>query len=901
MKNQNLPQKRCVSQVSKILYLPTYRLMMMQLKQLALAVLFTLFYLGVPLSVVAQFSDNFSDLELTSNPTWQGTLSTFIINTDSVLQVNDTDAGSSNISTGFTSTLLDNVEWQFWIRQSFSGSTNNNGRVYLASDQADVSGALNGYFIQFGEAGSDDAIELFRQNGIINTSVARGTDGLISGSFDMRVRVRRDASGNWEIGIDQAGGTDFVLETMGTDNTITSTTNFGILCTYTASNADNFFFDDIYMGAYILDLTPPEVVSVSVISPTQLDVLFSEPVSQPTAENAVNFSVDGGIGNPATAVLNGGLPTLVNLTFATAFTNGTQYQLTVSNVEDVAGNTMATTTEPFQYVVTVAATFREVVINEFAPDPSPVIGLPEAEYIEVFNTSNNYIDIEGWRVSDASSTGTVQSYILGPGEYVLLVANADLPLFSFAGNAVGVTSFPSLNNSGDEIILQDAGEVLIDRLTYDLSWYNDVEKQSGGYSIEQINPFLSCSKADNWSGSEHFNGGTPNLENSVFDDLPDTEGPSLVTVNISGSQQVELQLSEPLDSTTVTAASILFDPFLNVASAASNGPEHLDITVLLSTAIDTGIYYSVTISGLNDCEGNPQSADSVLTFILPFTPDSGDLVINEVLFNPVTGGADYVELMNTSNRVVNLKGWMLANFDVDDGISGYRTMIDKNYAIDVGGFVLLTEDTAQVMATYIGHGIGNLLETDIPPYNNDSGTVYLLNFDSLVTEWFSYDEDMHFPLLDDVNGVSLERLDVNRDIADNGNWHSAAQTAGFGTPGLQNSQYFPTSEADGEVSVDPDIFSPYDFDGNSDILNINYKFTQSGNVATIRIYDANGRPIRQLVSNQLLGASGVFKWDGTTDTGGKARIGMYIILFEAFNPEGKTSTYKISTVLGGNL
>ncbi|MBL4586766.1 MAG: lamin tail domain-containing protein [Flavobacteriales bacterium] len=322
--------------------------------------------------------------------------------------------------------------------------------------------------------------------------------------------------------------------------------------------------------------------------------------------------------------------------------------------------------------------------------------------------------------------------------------------------------------------------------------------------------------------------------------------------------------------------------------------------MLLSAAIDTGTYNTVTITGINDCEGNPQSGDSTLNFILPFNADSGDLVINEVLFNPVTGGADYVELMNTSDRVVNLKGWMLANFDVDDGIAGHRTMIDRNYAVEAGGFVLLTEDTANVMMIYIQHGIGNLLETDIPPYNNDSGTVYLLNFDSLATEWFSYNEDMHFPLLDDVNGVSLERLDVNRDVADNGSWHSAAETVGFGTPGLENSQYYPTSEADGEVSMDPEIFSP-DNDGYNDILNINYTFTQPGNVATIRIYDANGRPMRELATNELLAASGTFTWDGTTDTGEKARIGMYVIFFEAFNTEGKTSRFKLSTVLGGQL
>ena len=205
------------------------------------------------------------------------------------------------------------------------------------------------------------------------------------------------------------------------------------------------------------------------------------------------------------------------------------------------------------------------------------------------------------------------------------------------------------------------------------------------------------------------------------------------------------------------------------------------------------------------------------------------------------------------------------------------------------------------MINKIPHGIGNLIHESFPRNNNDSGTVYLLTVDSLVSERFSYTEDMHFSLLSSVDGVSLERLDVFRDVNDIGNWHSAAQTVGFGTPGIRNSQFFPTNQADGEVSTEPEIFSPFDADGYNDLLNIYYRFSDPGFVATIRIYDSNGRPIRTLASNELLATEGTYTWDGTTDKGEKARIGMYIILFEAFSDSGDKSIHKLSTVLGGNL
>jgi hypothetical protein len=256
--------------------------------------------------------------------------------------------------------------------------------------------------------------------------------------------------------------------------------------------------------------------------------------------------------------------------------------------------------------------------------------------------------------------------------------------------------------------------------------------------------------------------------------------------------------------------------------------------------------------------------------------------------------------VNVTSRPLNLKGWLLAIYDEEDGVSSLRVITQENYAVEARGFVLITEDTADVMMNYIQHGINNFIEADMPSYNNDSGTVYLLSMDSLVAESFSYTEDMHFPLLSSVDGVSLERLDVNRPVNDMGNWHSAAQTVGFGTPGLENSQYYPTLGASGEVSMDPEIFSP-DNDGYNDVLNINYSFTGPGFVGTIRIYDANGRSVRQLASNELLATTGTFTWDGTTDKGEKARIGMYIIMFEAFSENGDKSAHKLSTVLGGRL
>ena len=855
----------------------------------------------IPTFGFGQFVDDFSDGDFTANPTWGGDAANFEVDGSQRLWLN-APAESDTSYLSVSSEAIDDATWEFLVELDFNPSSSNLARVYLVSNSSNLEGSLNGYYVRLGGE-TEDRISLYRQDGEDSEQLITSVDDLLDKDPAIaRVRVTRTANADWELLADTSGGISFVSIGTENDTTYEQSLYSGVWCKYTSTRSDKFYFDEFNVtGNAFVDVELPTIESLTVISDTEVDVQFSEPVGQITAETLTNYSADGGLGNPSAVQIDGSDQSLVHLTFATQFTNGTTYNLTISNVEDLAGNAVVTVTEPFTYVIPSAAAFRDVVINEFMCDPSPFVGLAEAEFVELYNTSNNFIDLTDWQLGDASSFGTIGAHIIGPGEYALLVSTTDATLFAFYPNVVTVSSFPSLNNSGDDIILQDENEVVIDQLSYDLSWYQDEAKEDGGYTLEQINPFASCVNASNWKGSDDVLGGTPAEENSVYDATPDTIGPALVSIEILGTQTLEVNMNEAADAGSISSSNIVIEPSLSVATASVVEPVNNAIVVSFATPIDTGVVYTLTITGITDCEGNPQGPDSVATFLLPFNADSGDFVINEVLFNPYTGGSDYIELVNTSDRPLNLKGWQLANFDEEDGVSSWRTITQENYAVEAGGFVLITEDTADVMMNYIQHGIDNFIEADLPSYNNDSGTVYLLTIDSLITESFSYNEDMHFSLLDDVNGVSLERLDVNRDVNDMGNWHSAAQTVGFGTPGLENSQLFLTGQADGEVSVEPEIFSPYDFDGFNDLLNIYYKFSSPGYVGTIRIYDSNGRPIRDLVTNELLATEGTYTWDGTKDSGEKARIGMYIILFEAFSDQGDKSVHKLSTVLGGRL
>lgn len=869
---------------------------MSRITQFILIIILTL----IAKSSVAQFVDDFSDGDFTANPVWAGEDVKFEVNGANELWLNAPEV-TEDAYLSTASSAIENATWEFLVRMDFGPSSSNNTEVYLVSDQADVTGGVNGYYVRIGGESpvADAKITLQRADDGSGTAIITSVAGMAAQDpVNMRVRVTRDATGNWELLADTLGGTAF--ESIGTafDDTYFQSFFFGIRCEYTSTRSDLFFFDDFNVtGDPFVDAVAPQFLSVSATSSTTLQLQFDEPMDGTTAAVLSNYTVVPTAGNLTSAVVNGGDNTKVDLTFDAPFTIGVLYGLTAENVEDLAGNPIVTTTHPFTYFEVGTATYRDISINEIFADPSPQILLPDAEFIELHNrTTNQYINLQDWTLSDGSSTSTLDSVIIHPGEFYIITSTANEPAFIFYGNVMGVGSFPSLNNAGDLLELRDSSGTLMDVVNYSDEWYQDEEKADGGYTLEQINPFANCSGAANWIGSNASQGGTPNNTNSVYDITPDTEAPSITEIEVIAGDTILVEFNEPLDD-DVTVSDLSVSGGVTISGFSLIQPDLTSMQIWFDALVDSGVTYTLTITNFSDCEGNANASDQG-DFILPFTGVVGELVINEILYDPRTGGDDYIELKNISDRVIDLQGWYLADFD-DDTIGAIIPVSWTHFALEPNGIIALTEDSMNVKMEYITHGIGRFIETDIPSMTNDSGTVFLISPTLEVAEQFSYNDDMHFALLE-TDGVSLERIDTDRPVDDPTNWHSAAATIGFGTPGLENSQYYPTNVDAGTVTTDPEIFSP-DYDGYNDVLNINYQFEEIGNLGTITIYDPRGRVVKRLVENHLLNAEGTISWDGEIEDGTKARIGMYLIHFEVFNAEGKTADHKVSTIVGGRL
>ena len=840
-------------------------------------------YFLVPLllffgSVHSQINEDFTDGDFTNNPIWVGTNTDFIVNTLEQLQVNNTFGDTSYLTTPHGLTTLDNKEWRFLVKQSFSPSSSNYGRVFLSADNSNLTLVQNGYYLQFGEALALDAIRLFKMVNGISTQICAGPDAQISNSFAVSVKVIRSLSGIWSIFADFTGGNSYSLIASGTDASNLIGTHFGMLCVYTLSNVNKFYYDNIYVGNEIVDLSPPVLVSVTAISELQIDVLFNEAVTSLSAENTNNYDILP-FQSAATAAIDLINPALVHIIPLSPLQNGISYTLLASSISDLAGNTATNNqSAQFQYLVADSVVIGDVIISEFFADPTPVIGLPEIEYVEIYNKSSKFFNLQGWKIGDASSEGTIGAAWLLPGEYKILTATANVPLFTLS-SAVGTTSFPSLNNAGDDVVLKNNTGLILDKLSYTDDWYQDEIKRDGGFSLELINPNDPCSDQDNWIASNSSSGGTPGLINSVYDVSIDMEGPEIDLVLALAPNYLEFYFNEGMDSSSLALCTLTFDPSLTVQNKYIQGAYPSMMTIQLNENIMPSQLYNYTINPISDCWLNSIGRNG--EFILPELPQKGDLIINEILQNPKNGGQDWVELYNNSNKVINLKDWLFANFD-DDTISNFKS-ISSNYLLKPNDFVVLGEDSSFVKQTYPFSVTGKFLYCELPSYDNDSSTVYII-YNSEVIDQVSYLDTWHFKLLDNTDGVSLERIDPNGLSSSSFNWHSAAESIGFASPGRKNSQYLPAL-TNGNFNLSSELISP-DNDGYQDVVQLNYQMSEAGMLGKVTIYDDRGRLIRTICSNELLGTEGTLSWDGLTDNFVKASIGVYVLFFEAFSTNG---------------
>jgi hypothetical protein len=293
-----------------------------------------------------------------------------------------------------------------------------------------------------------------------------------------------------------------------------------------------------------------------------------------------------------------------------------------------------------------------------------------------------------------------------------------------------------------------------------------------------------------------------------------------------------------------------------------------------------------------------------LQFAKPESISGSEIIINEILPNPFSGGERFVELFNRSAKIFDLQNLVLLESDTlsEDGYKPV-SISDEGYLFFPGQYLVLTRDPSDILSRYRVPDPDCFIKmASIPGMTDDeNGTVILARKNDLeIIDRVNYSKDMNFALLTSPDGVSLERINPAESSDSKSNWHSAAGSCGYATPGYINSQNMAEGLTDDLVSLSPEIFSP-DNDGKDDVLFIRFHPDRPGYVANISVFASYGRLVRQLVRNELVSTDGTFSWDGITAENIKAPNGIYIIRIDLFTPDGAVKHFLKSTVLGGRF
>ena len=657
-----------------------------------------------------------------------------------------------------------------------------------------------------------------------------------------------------------------------------------------SGSAARWFMDDFELGNFVQNLTPPKIISVKGYAAKEILIGFDEPVDPVFSLFPLAYKLDS-LEPQSINSLNDS--TLI-LRFEDNLKEGENYSLSVRQIPDLDGNFLSDTTFLFSYIDPTAYEYKSLVINELMPAPRADQDLPNVEYIELYNRSDKEFRLQGLQLSNSRNSASLPEFWIQPGDFVLLAPSTQANQLLEFGDALAVSSWPTLLNSGDQVSLNSLQGVLVDQLSYVTSSWGGSELANGGYSLEVVNPDFRCDNSEFLRPSSDPSRGTPGRVNSVFSEEIDLLDFKIESAFFVSSEEVELVFNQ-LFVPTITTDQITFSDGLRADSVwISQAGKALRIK--LAQAALPGKKYQIRISSLVNCLGVGLEIPLSTNLVLAEEASQGDLIISEVLFDPRVGDPKFVEIHNTTDKYLSLESWALANLS-DSGLpSQIRLFGGKGDYLEPGSFLAVTTDPNALRLGYPKSGNGQFLQIpSLPSYPISGGTVALISPDGKLVEKFAYDPKMHHPLIRNTKGVSLERVSFITPADVSFNWQSASSSEGYGTPGKRNSLSLGEFESN-LIQIEPQVFDPEGSVGPT-FTTIRFELDQPGWVASFSIFSTSGLPVARIVQNQILGTEGLFTWDGTDYSGGRVRPGYYVLLAEFFDLNGNTLVIKKTIVV----
>lgn len=778
-----------------------------------------LLLVNLPLLVYSQFQEGFDGPDITSKNVWQGDLSDFIINEDGWLElVGDSVKNSSKlqVSLAFSDTMV----WQFDVKMDFIPSNYNHIRFNLLTDRLSVVGIDETYYVQIGSNNKTISLRRLRETeSTPKRYIEQELDILKTNNVKLRVKVTLENSKKWTLYVQEAGKSFF--SSIGTFEQKLQSKQLEYIKSgfdfHYSQKKRGHYIDNIEVSSRIIPHEEPNI-------PTESEVQFVD-------IEAINYTG---------AKLNFSAP--IDINNANFYAEGEGFESKeIINRKKLYNANSVIIDFPHELALNTPYTFYwEGIVDQ--------LGLP----VKDGNVSVKLVNEESGEEEKTPETPEEQP---------------EVPIESYPEKAVrinevmadpkGLTALPET----EYIELYNTCDSSIDLSNWELHYGNNSVALTG---IEI--------PAHEWvvlyrSGREIATGNGQACPLDKFPSALANTGKELSLYDGSGKQidQYTYPKAKPACSWEYSEDGwhLSTDPRGGTPGEANSEPTTTE----------------------EEPEEEPEEPEEETNpepeIPEALQPQPGDIIFNELLPEPFVDGSEYIELYNRSEQELSLKDVCISTRKTDGSLNTRYPLEAYPQTLQAGDYLLLTKSIEGVENFYSLPASLNWLECKLPVLSNTGSTVVLYREDGeIIIDEVSYSPKWHAPTVKNKKGVALERKDPDKDSQNADNWTSAASSAGFGTPGLENSQYLSEETETDSEEIDDPIYQP------TGTFQIPYRLNQSGYMARGWIFDLSGRKVALIADNTLLGTQGYLEWNGKGRDGSPLNTGIYIIYLELWHPGG---------------
>ncbi|QDO94024.1 T9SS type A sorting domain-containing protein [Formosa sediminum] len=536
------------------------------------------------------------------------------------------------------------------------------------------------------------------------------------------------------------------------------------------------------------DLTAPSVVSIKTTTNTTTEVVFSENITQVSAETISNYSF-----TPALTISN----ISYNATSHTAtlthdgFIEGTGYMLTVTNIKDLAENMQPssfTSDYLFYNTITSGLIITEIMYN------APSDNSDALEFLEIYNTTTETISLGGLQVKDESNFVFIFPEMNLEANAMVLLATDKTTADAFYG--VNFLDMPqgisnALGNGGEVLQILNTQDETIFAMEYsdDEPWPTAAD--GDGPSLELINPEINFNEGTNWAAST----------NLIGESLGEKVYASPGTFNTVSEVVPQLTFTKSIYNISEDAAEVNIQLDL---SAASNSEITADINLvseLITATPGTDFTFSTQTITI-------PANTTVYTLNIPLTDDSQ--IETDELF--------ILQLSNINNATLGNFGtagiYIIDNDqDVISATDPLNINFKTSYTVDTAGSAEISAYDATTQRLFVLNSVGKTIEIlnfsnpenlstiktiDLSTYGTEGPTSVAV-YNGLVAASVSNGPEANgVVLLMDTNGENITQVTVGN-LPDNVSFSPDGTKLLTANEGQPNSDY--SIDPEGSISI----------------------------------------------------------------------------------------------------